>query len=208
MFYTQTIVQKHKDVLRAISLPVWWYHDSSVLGSCIVTFQFICACFITGNTDSELGQSCLQETHRSYLADHNVLLRVEKKSTEVEHKLLLHGMDCDLSLPLYKLFHWSLPFVSPCTDRQNYLETPFRCIALCSLKPWSRADLYKDQMLKNTADFKCHFSLFPTSNWPYLDCQLWVAHLIQISAHFSRKNAATSTHETDIWDVRRSVWYD
>lgn len=124
-----------QDVLRFVSLSVGRYHDCSFLESCIVTFPFICTCFVTGNPDSELGQSYLQETHRSYLADHNVLLTVEKQSAEVEHKLLLHGMDCDLSLPLYKLFHWSLSFVSPRTDRQNYLETPFRCTALCSLRP-------------------------------------------------------------------------
>ena len=69
------------------------YHDRSILEICIVTFPFICACFVTGNPDSELGQSYLQETHGSYLVDHNVLSRVEKKSAEVEHKLLLHGMD-------------------------------------------------------------------------------------------------------------------
>lgn len=104
--------------------------------------------------------------HTSCLADQNVLLRVEKQqATEFEHKLLLHGMYCDLSLPLYKLFHWYLSFVSPSADRQNYLETPFRCRALRNLRPWSRDDLHKDQMLRNTADFKCHLPLFPTSNW-------------------------------------------
>lgn len=94
MFCTQTIVQKHKDVLRFVSLQ--WGDIVTVVFwrvARIVTFPFICACFVTGNPDSELGQSYLQETHRSYLVDHNVLLRVEKKSAEVEHKLLLHGID-------------------------------------------------------------------------------------------------------------------
>lgn len=75
------------------SIRMYWglYLCRSVPGSCIITFPFTWACFVTGNPDSELGQSCLQETHRSDLADHNVLLRVEKKSTAVEHKLCFRG---------------------------------------------------------------------------------------------------------------------
>lgn len=167
MFYTSQIVQGHKDVLRTVSLPVEWYHDHIVFWrGALPLWHFIYAFFETGNHDSKLYQWNLQENHTSCLADQNVLLRVEKQqATEFEHKLLLHGMYCDLSLPLYKLFHWYLSFVSPSADRQNYLETPFRCRALCNLTPWSRDDLHKDQMLRNTADFKCHLPLFPTSNW-------------------------------------------